>query len=274
MAASFHGKTESHTKGTYNPIYNDARSGQDFIHNVIAQMFERGKLIAEDNAYPENLAAEYLRKQADVEKDSDKKKALLEGAEKIDIPYNWKEVPVLGFNSSKFDLNLILKFLDCKNWHVCDEGLMIGGVSAFKKIRVKHVKSGIILVFLDAKNFVAGGSLADFVKNFGDGKESKSMMAYEAFDITNYEKILNSTEPFTKEQFKSVLRKSPITEKKYQQYLIDWESLKKAHKGEKEFTRWDYLKYYNINDVEIMKTPMWIVWTQDGTHSSVPLDPR
>jgi hypothetical protein len=104
---------------------------------------------------------------------------------------------------------------------------MIGGVSTFKKIRVKHVKSGIILVFLDAKNFIAGGSLADCVKNFGDGKESKSMMAYEAFDITNYESILNSTEPFTKEQFRSILRKTHITEKDYQQYLKYWDRFKK-----------------------------------------------
>jgi hypothetical protein len=56
--------------------------------------------------------------------------------------------------------------------------------------------------------------------------------------------ILNKTIPFEYKQFYSNLKNYIITFEQYQEYLKDWE--------EKEFkTRWDYLKYYNINDVKI-----------------------
>jgi hypothetical protein len=186
------------------------------------------------------------------------RKALLRKADEIDVPYEWWKVPILGYNSSKFDLNLILKELNCKEWTILPNELMVGSISTFQKIEVEHNKSGIVLVFLDAKNFVVGGSLADFVKDFGNGLVSKSQFAYEAVNSENYDEILRSTEPFTREQFYSMLRRKKISEGEYKEYTKDWNEIAKEHelKYKTKFSRWDYLERYNKNDVEIMIPPV------------------
>jgi hypothetical protein len=56
--------------------------------------------------------------------------------------------------------------LNTKDWEIQPDSLMMGGVLSFRKIKVKHNTSNIILVFMDARNFVEGGSLSDFVKTF------------------------------------------------------------------------------------------------------------
>jgi hypothetical protein len=87
----------------------------------------------------------------------------------------------------------------------------MGGVSSFREIKVKHSKSDIILVFLDVKNFVEGGSLADFVKTFGKG-ESEGMFPYEVFDYDKYNEYSSSTEPSPIRDFDSFLRRTNATE--------------------------------------------------------------
>jgi hypothetical protein len=161
--------------------YSDIRCGNNFLHDIIIEMFENAKIIAENNKYSNP-----------------------------DIPYNHNEVPVLGFNSAKFDLNLMINELSNDDWAIQPDSLMMGGVSSFRKIKVKHSKSDIVLVFLDAKNFVEGGSLADFVRTFGKG-ESKGMFPYEAFDYDNYNEYLINTHPSSIKDFKSFLRKTDAT---------------------------------------------------------------
>jgi hypothetical protein len=54
--------------------------------------------------------------------------------------------------------------------------------------------------------------------------------------------VLNQTVPFEQEDFHSNLKNSDIIEEEFKAYLVDWK--------EKGFQmRWDYLKYYNVNDV-------------------------
>jgi hypothetical protein len=61
--------------------------------------------------------------------------------------------------------------------------------------------------------------------------------------------VLNKTEPFAQIHFHSTLRDSDINDKNYEKFLQDWKT--------KDFlNRWKYLKYYNINDVEIMISPI------------------
>jgi hypothetical protein len=61
--------------------------------------------------------------------------------------------------------------------------------------------------------------------------------------------IPNKSVPFEYKQFYSNLKNSIITPEQYHEYLKDWE--------EKECkTRWDCFKYYNINDVKIMHSPI------------------
>jgi hypothetical protein len=61
--------------------------------------------------------------------------------------------------------------------------------------------------------------------------------------------VLNKSEPFTQVYFHSTLRDSDISDKYYETFLQDWKT--KAF-----FNRWEYLKFYNINDVKIMISPI------------------
>jgi hypothetical protein len=100
-------------------------------------------------------------------------------------------------------------------------------------------------------NYAPPQTLDSFVKTFGNVKDlQKGVFAYDEFNSTNnYMEVLNKTEPFTQINFHSTLRDSDISDKDSK---TDLEDLK--IKGFPN--RWEYLKYYNINDVEIMISPI------------------
>jgi hypothetical protein len=129
-------------------------------------------------------------------------------------------VPVLGFNSKKFDINMILDQIVIYGY---DVSRIVGSSSCFKQIIVKKKKSNVKLSFIDASSFVAGGTLKDFNKNFGSNKIdlSKGIFPYEAFTLDNYNQILSKTEPFTYDDFYSTLNLKNITEGEYKTYLED-----------------------------------------------------
>ena len=88
-----------------------------------------------------------------------------------------KRVPVLGFNSSKYDLNLIKKTF-AKNLQM-DENRK---TFTMKRINVYNVFSNESLQFLDITNFLAPGtSYAAFLKAYGI-REKKGFLPYEWFD--------------------------------------------------------------------------------------------
>jgi hypothetical protein len=62
--------------------------------------------------------------------------------------------------------------------------------------------------------------------------------------------VLNKSEPFAQVEFHSTLRDSDISGKDYEVYLVDLKT-----KGFQN--RWEYLKFYNINDVKIMISPIY-----------------
>jgi hypothetical protein len=99
-------------------------------------------------------------------------------------------------------------------------------------------------------NYAPPQTLDSFVKTFGNVKDhQKGVFPYNRFNSTNYMEVLNKTEPFAQVDFHSTLRDSDISDKVYEAYLEDWNT--------KGFpNRWEYLKYYNINDVEIMISPI------------------
>jgi hypothetical protein len=101
-----------------------------------------------------------------------------------------------------------------------------------------RTSNGLCLKFLDAMSYTPPQTLDSFVKTFGNNKDlQKGVFAYD------------KSEPFTQVHFPSTLRDSDISDKDYEAYLADWK--------EKIFpNRWKYLKYYNINNVEIMISPI------------------
>jgi hypothetical protein len=82
----------------------------NFIHKLLQRAFEMGEYIAEDNKYEDE-----------------------------NIPYNWWEVAVVGYNSAKFDMNLLLKELECDSWHIQSRNLMITETN-LKHVHVKRSK--------------------------------------------------------------------------------------------------------------------------------------
>ncbi|KAA6391373.1 MAG: hypothetical protein EZS28_013102 [Streblomastix strix] len=156
------------------------------------------------------------------------------------IPFD-KCIKVLGWNSSRFDIALLWDALDCELWTM---GVPIDSLNNTKSITVTHKKSHMKLQFIDAENLFGPMTLKACVKDYGDKSEHKDVFPYELINSKNWNEVLMKTEPFEYEDFKSQLKGGySITKDEYDQYLIDF----------KRFTnRLNYLKYYNINDTEIM----------------------
>lgn len=121
---------------------------------------------------------------------------------------NLFNVPVLGFNSARFDCNLFKEFMNYKydniEWYV-DNVSLIGTPSSMKQFVLKKGLYG--LRFIDAQAYVAGGTLKQFVEDFSNGSinESKGVFPYEAINSENYDKVLSKSDPFTHEDFYSYL---------------------------------------------------------------------
>jgi hypothetical protein len=231
------------TKNYVKTIYKDIRDGKDFITQWMEIIFEEAEQVMKDNAY-----------------------------EDPNIPFD-NFVPVIGFNSGRFDLNLLLKYLHNPP-HWCLKKCM--GDNAFKMMMVEKgcddneleendednefdsgIKTNKIqLKFLDLLNYVSPSTLDKVVKDFTDEKlkknEMKGCFAYEAFNNENVFDVLSSEEPFTRKDFYSYLKKKEMSEDEYKAYVNDWNDLKKNGTVK---NRWDYLKYYNIQDTQIMLKP-------------------
>ncbi|KAA6365736.1 MAG: hypothetical protein EZS28_038737, partial [Streblomastix strix] len=167
------------------------------------------------------------------------------------------EVPVVGFNSAKFDFALIFKNLQSSDWEIKS---YIGSSSQAKSIIVKHKHSQIKLKFCDIMVYVQAMTLKDFAKNFGEEAIKrteeirreclklleKGVFPYEYINTDNFNDVLNLSDPFPKEAFNSTLRNSSMNDDEYKNYLDDAKEFK---------NRWEYLQYYNEQDTKIMIAP-------------------
>ncbi|KAA6375298.1 MAG: hypothetical protein EZS28_029175 [Streblomastix strix] len=143
------------------------------------------------------------------------------------IPFD-RCVKVLGQNSSRFDIALLWDAYDCELWTM---GVPIGDLNNTKSITVTHKKLHMKLQFIDAENVFGPMTLKACVKDYGDKSEHKDIFLYEIINSKNLKDILVKNEPFDYKDFKSQLKR--------------------------RFTnRLEYLKYYNINDTEIMVKPL------------------
>jgi hypothetical protein len=77
-------------------------------------------------------------------------------------------VPVLGFNSGRFDMNFIIDiFHNPPKWYI---EFIIGNLNYFKMVIVR-TSNGLYLKFPDAKNYAPPQALNSFVKTFGSVKD-------------------------------------------------------------------------------------------------------
>ena len=198
-------------------IYYDLRDGDDFITKWISQLFIEADKMKEDN----------LIKGVPLEKQ---------------LKDNKYVITILGYNSSRFDINILLKHLESDNWHIVS---LLGCSTKFKQVLVQQ--NNLILRFIDAMCLAGTGTLKDFVDSFGNGLDNKGLFPYEAININNYNDVLSKPEPFEQKDFYSYLNQKALSDNDYEMYLDDAKRFK---------TRWDYLQHYNELDTQIMINPI------------------
>ena len=193
-------------------------------------------------------------------------------------------LPILGFNSSGYDIPLIKNYLFPQLAHIVPSAEksihFVKKTSRYVSITVNGLFDGGGFVFLDIMQYLAPGfNLDTFIKSFagedyatGDG--GKSYFPYEYMD--SYERLAETEMP-PYSAFYCQLRQENQLESEYQQYIVQklglardtqkqdlsdsqlekcprtgeekYELLKNMWRKQQWQTVADYLKYYNIQDV-------------------------
>ena len=158
-----------------------------------------------------------------------------------EVKEQWRQwvnqVPVIGFNSGKYDLNMVkeyfVKEISYNKDDECNEDVL-----AAKKENDYMFLTTTKFNFLDVKNYIGPGLSYDaWCKTMGC-RLQKLMFPYEWLD--SYEK-LSHVGPVSYEDFYSSL-KSTITRDEYEQFL-------KLFKESDCTTMGDWLRVYNVADV-------------------------
>jgi hypothetical protein len=252
-------------RSTYNGVNRDNRKCNEVQHFRNA---DPKKLVEEFCAYINEVAElignemerdygdllKQVEDKAKVARAALKDRRLLSGDEKIAANQRYHanrqymdlekqlrrwiyQVPVIGYNSGKFDLNLIRRFLlpclvsnDNRVDNIIEKG------TDFMSLGTQR------LVFLDMMHYVPPNmNLASFIKTFhyGDLEMAKGWWCYEYID--DYSR-LNERGPPPIGAFKSTLKNTEMSQEEYDQFLGWWHT----HNFE---TLGDLLKYYNEMDV-------------------------
>ena len=148
-----------------------------------------------------------------------------------------KEVPVVGFNSSKYDANLMKKYLSVSltKYDKPEDGEVV----ALKTNSMYRVISSKSLKFLDVANYLAAGvSLDKWLKAY-KCTMTKGFFPYEWFDDYN---LLEQTYLPPYNEWYSTLKGKNINKKQYNYCVRVWnENNMKTMK--------DFLRWYNNCDV-------------------------
>ena len=204
---------------TNKPVFIVDQDPGNLINSFIEDLKERQRKIAEtvECLYPQ------------LESDDD-------GGEKKENPI-WRgwvnQVPVFGFNSGRYDLNMIKDYF-VKNLSI------ISDVDVAKKENSYMFLSTPNFKFLDIKNYLAPGLSYDAWCRAYGCELQKLAFPYEWFD--SFEK-LNHKGPVKYEEFYSSLKGGiNISQEEYQNFCDEF------HKRGCE-TMKDWLKEYNLADV-------------------------
>ncbi|KAA6370667.1 MAG: hypothetical protein EZS28_033806, partial [Streblomastix strix] len=115
-------------------FYYDIRT-DDFLDKWQEQLFEEAKQVKKDNKYKDETIPQYF------------------------------EIPVIEFNSAKFDTSLVFKNLKSKDWTISK---YFGSTSIAKQIIVKHKQFGVQFRFIDFKIYTTHTRLKYCVRDFGE----------------------------------------------------------------------------------------------------------
>ena len=154
------------------------------------------------------------------------------------------QVPVIGFNSDKYDLNLIKKYFVAEL--AKSEVIPLGGALKHPEIFVARKENDCMFLttdkfkFLDIKKFLGGGMSYDkWCKSLGC-KLEKLVFPYEW--LTNYEK-LSHIGPVKRQDFYSSLTKKTTSRQEYRKFRREF--YKRGC-----VTMLDWLRECNVADVE------------------------
>ena len=144
------------------------------------------------------------------------------------------QVPVLGFNSAKYDLNLIKRYLAKHlQMHEASDAFVVKQNNAYTCIATEQLK------FLDMSQFLAAGSsYSGFLKAY-HVTDQKGFFPYEWFDEASK---LDVTSLPSHESFYSNLKETNISTAQYQYCQQIWRDLEMT-------TFRDFLVWYNNLDV-------------------------
>ncbi|KAA6361754.1 MAG: hypothetical protein EZS28_042719, partial [Streblomastix strix] len=194
--------------------------------------------------FPLSVASTIRNKQEGEQVNADNQYLIAAGTIDEKIPYSI-EVPIVGFNSSRFDISLIISYMQCKDWTITN---YTGSPTTAKLIIVHHKKLNLKVKFVDMLTYLQPMELKQAAKDFGDGyDDKKGLFPYECFNTDNVNEILSKSEPFSMEDFNPSLKKTKISQKDYQIYLEVAKRFKNS---------WDYLQFYNEQDTYIMIKPL------------------
>jgi len=148
---------------------------------------------------------------------------------------NWYlAMPVLSFNGSKYDINLMKQFLH-KSLEDCGEevSFTIKKANAYMSLKTQHLQ------FLDVRSYLAPNYSYDaFIKAY-KCKIEKGFFPYDYFD--SYDK-LNETELPSHDKFFSTMKNKNISDEEYNICVNAW-------KDNNMKTFKDFLEWYNNLDV-------------------------
>ena len=204
------------SKKGVNTYFFSKRDDEEFVQNFIKSIFEHAEEVYNDNIIV--TPTQELKP---------------------------RHVCILGYNSGRFDMNLLIPYLNSDGWVIKD---FIGTLSSFKSMTVQTIDKTRAVTFMDAMHYVTPQPLKDFILNFGsEGCSEKGIFPYEAFNTENYKEVLSKSEPFTHDSFYSYLNQKNISDEEYAAYVEDAKNFA---------TRWNYLEYYNKLDTIGMISPL------------------
>ena len=207
---------------TNEPVFIVDQDPENLVKRFVEDLLERQRKIAQkvDSLYP-------------LPKSNDDRVSLSEKAR--NLRKTWvNQVPVFGFNSGRYDINMIKEYF-VKNLAI------ISNVNVAKKENSYMFLSLPQFKFLDIKSYLAPGlSYAAWCRAYGCELQ-KLVFPYEWFD--SFEK-LNHKGPVKYEEFYSSLKGGiTISQEEYQNFCDEF------HKRGC-VTMKDWLKEYNLADVE------------------------
>lgn len=162
---------------------------------------------------------------------------------KIRFEKYFSEVPVLGFNSARYDLNLIKsKILKCLRMNECKKtGFVVKKTNSYACI------SNGLFKFLDISQYLSpGSSYVQFLKAF-DVEEKKGFFPYEYFKCK--EQLKETSLPPLGNAWWSSLKNKSVLDDGVRSIEENYAWLQDVWQKEKMQTFEDFLKWYNELDV-------------------------